>query len=67
MVKAIAAEYETMERELLRVNNMSDPKRLLAYQVLHVPLRGGVLSVFFWILSSVFLLFFYLFEWVSIQ
>ena len=42
MVKAIAAEYGTMERELLRVNNMSVLKRLLAYQVLHVPLRGGV-------------------------
>ena len=42
MVKPIAAEYGTMERELLRVNNMSDPKILLAYQVIHVPLRGGV-------------------------
>ena len=66
MVKAIAAEYGMMERELLRVNNISDPKRLLAYQVLHVSLRGGV-YVFF--LDSFFRLFafFYLFEWVSIQ
>ena len=26
---------------------MSDPKRLLAYQVLHVPLRGGSACLFF--------------------
>ena len=41
-----------MERELLRVNNTSDPKRLLAYQVLHVPLRGGSACFFGFFLAS---------------
>ena len=36
-----------MERELLRVKNISVLKRLLAYQVLHVPFRGGVCVFFF--------------------
>ena len=26
---------------------MSDPKRLMTYQVLHVPLRGGICVFFF--------------------
>ena len=54
-----------MERELLRVKNMSDRKRLLAYKVLHVSLRGGVCVFYFWILSCIFLLFFAFFVGVS--
>ena len=40
-----------MEREVLRVKNISVLKILLAYQVLHVPFRGGV-CVFFFFLDS---------------
>ncbi|XP_078440714.1 lysm domain GPI-anchored protein 2 precursor isoform X2 [Wolffia australiana] len=40
VVAAIAAEFGATEKDLLRVNNMSDPKSLQAYQVLDVPLRA---------------------------
>ena len=36
----IAAMYGTTESVLLKVNNMSDPKKLMANEVLDVPLRG---------------------------
>ncbi|RWW11913.1 hypothetical protein GW17_00024442 [Ensete ventricosum] len=45
-VESIATEFGTKASTLLRLNGMSDPKALMAYQVLDVPLHGGYSTLF---------------------
>lgn len=40
-VEAIAEKFGTREDVILRLNGISDPKKLQAGQVLDVPLRGS--------------------------